>query len=37
VLTVYGDCDDCRGEEPIIKVLNHIQHQEQVKLVPGMS
>lgn len=37
VVVVEGDCDSCRGVDPIIKVMNHIQHQEEVKLVPAMS
>ncbi len=37
VLVVEADCESCRGYDPVIKVMNHIQHQEQVKLVPAMS
>jgi hypothetical protein len=37
VVVVEGDCDSCKGDDPIIKVMNHIQHQEEVKLVPAMS
>ncbi len=27
VVTVQADCDSCRGDDPIVKVNNHIQHQ----------
>lgn len=37
VLTVEADCFDCKGEDPGVKVLNHIQHQERVSLVTGVS